>query len=119
VFVIYYLNFSGTGAEVWSKLAEGQRKILYCRFEGKELLDAAFSIPWEIKFKSSKHIVRQVGKKLGVPEFALTRPKQSFAIVTNQWAEQGGPLEPLIAIAAKVVVSSNFACCRERRRIKP
>jgi hypothetical protein len=45
VFVIYYLYFSGTGAEVWSKLAEGQRKILYCPFEGKELLDAAFSIP--------------------------------------------------------------------------
>jgi asparagine synthetase B (glutamine-hydrolysing) len=103
VFVIYFLNFSGTGAEVWSKLAEGQRKILYCPFESKPVLDAAFAIPWETKFKSSKHIVRRVGKKLGVPEFALTRPKQSFGIVTNQWAEQGGPLEPLIAMAAKVV----------------
>ena len=102
-FVIFYLNFSGTGAEVWSKLAEDQRKILYCPFESKEVLDAAFSIPWEIKLKSSKHILRRVARKLDVPELLLTRPKQSFGIVTNRWAEQGGPLEPLIAIAAKVV----------------
>lgn len=103
VFVIYYLNFSGTGAEVWSKLAEGQRKILCCPFQSKDLLDAAFSIPWDTKLKSSKYIVRRVGRTLGVPESVLARPKQSFGIVTNRWAEQGGPLEPLIAIAAKVV----------------
>lgn len=103
VFVIYYLNFSGTGAEVWSKLAEGQRKVLCCPFQSKDLLDAAFSIPWEAKLKSAKNIVRSVGRRLGVPESVLARPKQSFGIVTNRWAERDGPLEPLIALAAKVV----------------
>ncbi len=33
----------------------------------------------------------------------MDRPKQSFGIITDQWAVKGGPLEPLIGIAAKAV----------------
>jgi asparagine synthetase B (glutamine-hydrolysing) len=81
VFVIYYLNFSGTGAEVWSKLAEGQRKILYCPFESKEL-DAAFSIPWEIKFKNSR--IRSIlsgewGKNWACPSLPWLVPRKALA----------------------------------------
>jgi asparagine synthetase B (glutamine-hydrolysing) len=88
---------------LWSKLAEGQRKILYYPFVSQELLNTAFSIPWELKLKSVKHVLRRVGRQLSVPEFILNRPKQSFGIASDRWAERGGALEPLITLAAKAV----------------
>lgn len=53
--------------------------------------------------QSHKHIIREVGRKLGIPHFILNRPKQSFGIVSDRWAEPGGPLEPLMAVASKVI----------------
>jgi asparagine synthetase B (glutamine-hydrolysing) len=101
---IYTLNFDVVNtAVVWSKLAEEQRKILYFPFASADVLDAAFSIPWETKLKSEKHVIRGVGRKLGVPELILNRPKQSFGIMSDRWAVKDGPLEPLISVAAKVV----------------
>ena len=101
---IYWLNndVAHTTA-IWSKLAESQRKIVYYPFASKGVLDAAFSIPWEAKLKTEKHIIRQVARRVGVPDFILNRPKRSFGIVSDQWAVRGGALEPLIAVAAKVV----------------
>jgi asparagine synthetase B (glutamine-hydrolysing) len=102
---IYALNYSDVAVTttVWSKLGEGQRKILYYPFASQDILDAAFSIPWGIKLKSKKHVVRGVGKLLGVPDFILNRRKQSFGIVSDRWAEKGGPLEPILGLAAKAV----------------
>jgi asparagine synthetase B (glutamine-hydrolysing) len=101
---IYMLNFDvANTVAVWSKLAEGQRKILYFPFASAEVLDAAFSIPWETKLKSEKHVIHGVGRKVGVPALILNRPKQSFGIMSDRWAVKDGPLEPLIAVAAKVV----------------
>ena len=103
-FSTFALNFDVcTTSSVWFKLAEGQRKILYFPFASQLVLDAAFSIPWEIKLKTEKHIVRTVGRRLGVPEMILNRPKKSFGIASHRWAVKGGPLEPLIPMAAKVV----------------
>jgi asparagine synthetase B (glutamine-hydrolysing) len=103
-FSTYALNFDVcTTCSVWSKLAEGQRKILYFPFTNQRVLDAAFSIPWETKLKTEKHIVREVGRRLGVPEMILNRPKKSFGIASDRWAVKGGPLEPLVQMAAKVV----------------
>ncbi|MGH9537404.1 MAG: asparagine synthase-related protein, partial [Terriglobales bacterium] len=102
-FAVYVFNYAGAGSEVWSKLAEAQGKILFCPFSGKRVLDAAFSIPWKTKLKAPKYIVRRVAEKLGVPQVILNRPKQSFGIVSDRWAEPGGVLEPLVAVAAKVV----------------
>jgi asparagine synthetase B (glutamine-hydrolysing) len=104
MFAIYALNFDvGLTTTVWSKLAEGQRKILYYPFASPDVLDAAFSIPWETKLKSEKHVIREIGQKLGVPALILNRPKQSFGIMSDRWAVKGGAMEPLIAVAAKVV----------------
>jgi asparagine synthetase B (glutamine-hydrolysing) len=105
VLAIYALSYCDVAVttSIWSKLAEGQRKILYFPFASQDILDCAFSISWEIKLKRSKHVIREVGRRLGVPGFILNRRKQSFGIVSTRWAEKGGTLEPLIAVAAKVV----------------
>ena len=102
---LYALNHCdvSTTTAVWSKLGEGKGKILYFPFTSESILRAAFSIPWKTKLKSEKHVVREAGRRLGVPELILDRPKQSFGITTDQWAVKGGPLEPLIGIAAKAV----------------
>ena len=102
LYALNHCDVSSTTA-VWSKLGEGKRKILYFPFMSESVLRGAFSIPWKTKLKSEKHIVREAGRRLGVPELILNRPKQSFGITTDQWAVKGGPLEPLIGIAAKAV----------------
>ena len=105
VLSLFALNFRDvvSTTAIWSKLAEGQGKIAYFPFVTKELLDTAFSISWDVKLKTQKHVLRAAARELGVPSFILDRPKQAFGIVSNRWAEQGGLLEPLIAVAAKVV----------------
>jgi asparagine synthetase B (glutamine-hydrolysing) len=101
---IYALNFDVTiTTSIWSKLAEGQQKILYLPFANGDVLDAAFSIPWNVKLQTEKHVIRGAGMKLGVPPHILNRPKQSFGIMSDQWAVKGGAFEPLVRVAAKVV----------------
>ena len=90
-------------AAVWSKLGEGQRKIIYYPFITKEALDLALSIPWEAKLRKPKNILLQAGRKLGISDVILNRQKRSFGIHSDRWAEKGGLLEPLIPVAAKVV----------------
>jgi asparagine synthetase B (glutamine-hydrolysing) len=104
VLPIYAFNHAGIlgTTEIWSKLAEGQKKIIYYPYLTPEFLQAAFSIPWSTRMQSRKHVIRAIGRKLGVPGFILNRPKQSFGVASDRWAEAGGPLEPLIAVAGKV-----------------
>jgi asparagine synthase (glutamine-hydrolysing) len=104
VLPIYAFSHAGilSTTEIWSKLAEGQRKIIYYPYVTPEFLQAAFSIPWSTRMQTRKHVIRAIGRKLGVPGFILNRPKQSFGIASDRWAEAGGPLEPLIAMAGKV-----------------
>jgi len=105
VFAFYTLNYCdlAVGVSTWSKLGEAQNKILYYPFASQEVLDTSFSVPWEIKLKSLKHLARGVGRHLGVPDFILNRRKESFGIASYRWAERNGPLEPLVVLAAKAV----------------
>lgn len=105
IFAFYTLNYCdvAVGVSTWSKLGEAQNKILYYPFATREVLDTSFSVPWEIKLKSLKHLARGVGRHLGVPDFILNRRKESFGIASDRWAERDGPLEPLVVLAAKVV----------------
>ena len=104
VLALYSFNFQvATNVALWSKLAEGQGKIAYYPFADRDLLDFAFSIPWDLKLKSAKHFLRESGRALGIPDAILDRPKRSFGINSDRWAEKGGVLEPLIPVAAKVV----------------
>jgi asparagine synthetase B (glutamine-hydrolysing) len=100
----YIFNFQvSTNVALWSKLAEGQRKILYYPFASQDLLDFAFSLPWDLKLKSAKYLLRESGRALQIPDAILDRPKRSFGINSDRWPERDGVLEPLISVAAKVV----------------
>jgi asparagine synthase (glutamine-hydrolysing) len=104
VLALYSFNCQvATNVALWSKLAEGHGKIAYYPFADRDLLDFAFSIPWKLKLRSAKRFLRESGRALGIPDAILDRPKRSFGINSNRWAETGGVLEPLIPVAAKVV----------------
>jgi asparagine synthase (glutamine-hydrolysing) len=86
----------------WAKLGESQHRILYYPFNDIKLLDYAYSIPWEMKLKKPKNILRGVARQLQVPEFIITRQKSGFGIHSWNWADRGGIFEPLIPLASKV-----------------
>ena len=50
---------------VWSKLGESQGKILYWPYYNQKLLNYAYSIPWELKLKKPKNILREVARTCG------------------------------------------------------
>ena len=87
---------------LWGKFAEAAGKTVYYPFNAPELLDAAFATPWEVKLAEPKWSLRDAARKLGVPEFIVSRSKANFNARTNRWAERGGVFEPFVPLAAKV-----------------
>jgi len=97
------LAFLGESSEVesiWTKLAESQRKIACYPYNSPEMLNNAYSIPWEIKLQSPKNVLRNVARKLEIPEFIITRGKLGFGIQNQDWAKKGGIFEPLIPLVS-------------------
>ena len=60
-------------------------------------------IPREVKLPRTKFQLRQGARLMGVPEFILTRPKAYFGVESERWAGRGGPLGPLVRLAAAAV----------------
>jgi len=87
---------------IGAKLGESQRRILYYPFCHPDLLNYAFSIPWDLKLRKRKNILRWVARQYGVPEFIINRPKSGFGIKTEGWAEKGKIFDSLIPLASKV-----------------
>jgi asparagine synthetase B (glutamine-hydrolysing) len=87
---------------IWSKLGESQKKIAYYPFYNPELMAYLFSIRWRKKLKRPKYILREVARKLSIPEFVISRPKSSFGLQVEGWASRGGIFEPFVALASKV-----------------
>jgi len=87
---------------IWSKIGESQGKILYYPFYNNKLLNYAYSVPWELKLKKPKNILREVARKCEIPEFIITRRKSGFAIEDKHWAERGNILEALVPLSKKV-----------------
>lgn len=87
---------------LWSKLGEHQKRILYYPFTDVSMLDYAYGIPWDLKLKQPKNILRYVATELKIARFIVDRPKSGFGIGPENWAVRGGWFEPLIGLAAKV-----------------
>src|SRR5687768_16957306 len=83
-------------------MGEAAGKWVYYPFNWPALLDTAFETPWDVKLAEPKGVLRAVARRVGVPEFIITRPKANFNAVPKTWAFPGGVLEPLVPLAAKV-----------------
>ena len=97
-----FLSDVSTTQSIWSKFGEAARKVVYYPFNARPLLDAAFQTPWEVKLAEPKGVLRDVARKIGVPEFVITRPKANFNIDPTRWAVRGAVFESLVPLAAKV-----------------
>ena len=104
---------------IWSKLAEEQRKILYYPFASQDTLDTAFSIPWEIKLKTRKHILRGAGRHLGIPHHS----ESPEAKLRHRFGPLGGNRRSDRATDRPRRQSSghktSFAICRAETRTRP
>ena len=88
---------------IWHKLGEGNKKILYAPFYDLNVLNYMFSIPWKLKLSRPQNKLRkEIARRGNIPEFIVTRPKRSFGIHPDRWADKGGVFEPLIPIASKI-----------------
>lgn len=88
---------------VWSKIGEAHKRILYYPFFHKKMLDIAFSIPWEIKLKRPKRVLYEIARKHGISRLITDRPKSAFAAKPKKWAEKGALLESFVPLASKVI----------------
>lgn len=103
--LISLLDFIGDVSvtqSIWSKLGEASGKWVYYPFNDPGVLDAAFAAPWEVKLAEPKQVLRDVARRVGVPEFIITRPKANFNANAKRWAAPGAAFEPLVPLAAKV-----------------
>jgi len=85
-----------------SKLGEKQERIIIVPYANQEVLDFVYTIPWALKLQEYKHVLREVARLAGIPEFIITRPKSGFGTQTDAWAVRGGAFEPLLQICDDV-----------------
>lgn len=88
---------------IWTKIAEGNEKILYSPFYDLDVLDYVFSMPWKLKLKRPENILRKtIARQCGVPKFIITRRKSGFGVQPKLWSKPGSAFEPLVPLASKV-----------------
>ena len=94
---------------IWSKLAASTGRVMHYPFNDRELVDLALSIPWELRLRSPKHVLRALSRELGLPSFIGDRPKAAFSLETAHWAPPAGLLEPLVPLTAPSYSAADLA----------
>jgi asparagine synthetase B (glutamine-hydrolysing) len=87
----------------WSKTGEAHGRGVLYPYTDQAVLAHVMSLPWAGKLAEPKAILRGVARQLGVPAFIVERPKSGFGLSPERWALRGGPLEPLVPLASRVV----------------
>ncbi|MGQ9570398.1 MAG: asparagine synthase-related protein [Thermodesulfovibrionales bacterium] len=100
--LVSFLGGASVTKSIWSKLGEAQGKIVHYPFGDVNLLYYIHTVPWSLKLKRPKNILREVAKKIDIPWMIINRPKQSFGIAPDKWGKKGGVFEPLIPLCSKV-----------------
>jgi asparagine synthetase B (glutamine-hydrolysing) len=81
---------------IWGKLAEASGVYLACPYTSPSVLAAVMTVPWDVKLREKKHLVRTALRQLGIPETLVARPKLSFGFPARFWASKGGLFQPII-----------------------
>jgi len=100
--LIFYSHIQGIQSVI-SKLGEAQGRIILFPYTEDDLIRYVFQLPCEIKYRLKKNILRNVARLHDIPEFIIDRPKSAIEIKRKDWAERGGPLEPVVPLASKIV----------------
>ncbi len=84
---------------IWGKLAEASGVYLACPYTSPSVLEASMTIPWEVKLREPKRLVRAALRNLGIPEALIVRPKLSFGFPQRFWAPKGALFQPVVDMA--------------------
>jgi len=87
---------------IWSKIGEGNKKIIFFPYYDSDVLNYAFSIPWQLKLQSHRVLTKEIARQSELPKFIINRPKLGFSVNSLEWAKRGGIFEPLVSIASKI-----------------
>jgi len=88
---------------IWTKIGEGNKRIIYSPLYDLDVLNYVFSIPWILKLRKPENQLRkEIARQSNVPEFIINRPKSAFGIHSKSWSVKGGAFEPLVPLASKV-----------------
>lgn len=87
---------------IWGKLAEASGIYLACPYTSPSVLAASMTIPWEVKLREQKYLVRTALRGLGIPEALIVRPKLSFGFPQRFWAPKGALFQPVVDMATQV-----------------
>ncbi len=99
--ILSLLGEAETTMRVWSNLAEASGRVVMYPFQSPALISFVMSIPWELKAKEPKRLLKDVAEALGLPREVIERPKRSFGFPTKYWAGEGGLFQPLVDMAGK------------------
>lgn len=100
--MISFLGGASITKSIWSKLCESHGKIIHYPYGYDNLIYYIHTIPWSLKLEKPKNILRVVARRIGLPNFIIDRPKQSFGVSVDKWGVKGGVFEPLIPLCSKV-----------------
>jgi len=100
--IVSFLDWvEGTETQAaWNRLVEPMGKQLFFPFVSKKLVDFCFTIPWSLKLRKPKYIIRRAALELEVPKFIISRKKSGFGLepYVNLWATPRGVFAPLLRI---------------------
>ena len=88
---------------LWSKVGERWGRAVVYPFTHPDLVAYLLGVPWSEKLRVPKALAQGVARRVGIPDFILSRPKSGMGILPNRWAERGGVFEPLVPLAARRV----------------
>jgi asparagine synthase (glutamine-hydrolysing) len=88
---------------IWSKIGEADKKIIYFPYYDHNVLNYAFSIPWQLKMQAPRILTKELGRQSELPNLILNRPKISFGVESKHWAEKGGIFDPIIPLVSKII----------------
>jgi asparagine synthetase B (glutamine-hydrolysing) len=94
------MSSSYTGC-VWGRLAEASGNVAAYPYAAKSIIDIVTQSPWSAKIVETKHFVKELLRRSGVPESLISRPKKSFGFPYKYWSLPNTLFQPLVDMAAE------------------
>lgn len=88
---------------IWSKIAESQGRMVFYPYLVKNMIELAFRMPWKVKLKQNKYILKKFAQILSIPDFIINRKKSGFGLNSLSWSKKGGIFDPLLPLLRKVI----------------